>query len=711
MIAMMSKGRGFRGTLAYDMNPAKGRMIDTNMEGENVRELSAEFGQIRALRPGLEKAVLHTSISALPGEQLTDTQWREIGQRYLHDMGFTDNQFVITRHTDTDHEHIHVLANRIRFDGDVVSDSHDWRRQESIMRVLERDFNLHQVMPSLEVARHAPTRGEIEQGIRTGIPSIRQQLQQMADAAGRHCTSFTDYQAKLEAAGVELIPVVQLEGAKLSGLSYRLDGEVMKGSDLGKGYSPAGLAKKGITYVKDRDLAAVIGCCEREQARQLDEPDRNRSREQSQKRARTGRDLGATGPGDGSLNRRDAPELGRDRTGNRPAVGHVHEADRSRSPELEHGGRASAAGGRKAEPGRTADGMDSLRIGRGNRHPVGSAHDRILALACTADYRKQARFASDCGAAQAVLDRTLEAIQKQIKAMGGERFDLLIQKVGTGVKLSRTWTKSELEKVAGWLKRMNARGHEIFIRPSGDHGVVLVHDLKREGIARMQESAFAPAAVTQIGPDAYQAWVKLSDQAVAPRVRGAAAQALAHAYGGDVERAGNNHYGRLAGFTNQTPAYEISGQQPVVMARDCPGRVAANGRTLAQQMAQILEQEDLTQERQRRLNAINARQTDYRQSDPVYEYQRQAKLFLEKHGNGIDPARMDRVIATEMLKSGSYTQEGMVQALKFGSPHVGSTDAAQIDLYAKQTVKQVMSEPAMKRQMSLSHGLGLRLGR
>ena len=33
----------------------------------------------------------------------------------------TANQFVITRHTDTEHEHIHILANRITHAGAVVS--------------------------------------------------------------------------------------------------------------------------------------------------------------------------------------------------------------------------------------------------------------------------------------------------------------------------------------------------------------------------------------------------------------------------------------------------------------------------------------------------------------------------------------------------------------------------------------------------------------
>ena len=93
----------------------KGILLDTNMAGENPRELAQEFGAIRELRPGLGKAVFHASLSAAPGEQLSDEQWREIGQEYLAGMGFTDNQYVISRHTDTEHEHIHILANRIGY--------------------------------------------------------------------------------------------------------------------------------------------------------------------------------------------------------------------------------------------------------------------------------------------------------------------------------------------------------------------------------------------------------------------------------------------------------------------------------------------------------------------------------------------------------------------------------------------------------------------
>lgn len=715
MIAKMAKGSGFRGALEYDLQKEKGHVLDTNMEGDNVRDLAAEFGEIRKLRPNLHKAVLHTSIAAAPGEKLTDDQWRQIGHRYLDGMGFTDNQFVITRHTDTDHEHIHILANRIRFDGNVVSDSHDWRRQESLMRELEKDYGLVQVAPSIEAVRRAPTQGEIEQGLRTGTASTKQQLQQLADAASRDCTSFTDYQAKLAATGVDLIPVVQQDSTKMSGLSYRLDDVMMKGSDLGKGYSPAGLAKKGITYVKDRDLAAVDHCHQREAARALGGANRDRPPEQEPERRGAGRDPGATGPGDCRPDGRDTRDLGRDRAHEQSTSSAVPETDRDRSQQVGSSRGASTGRRRQVEPGRPAHGVDPLRPRSDDRHPVSDARDRILDLAATANHREQTRSAGSSRPPETRRsrdrDRRLEAIKKQIKAMGGEQFDVLLQHVTTSAKLLRTWTVTELEKMTGWLKRMSARGHDVFIRPSGEHGLVLVSGLTKESVEKMQQGPLAPAAVIEVAPQSYQAWIKLSDRGVTPRVRSGAARALAQTYDGDVAQAGMNDFGRLAGFANHTAPLDKDNLQPIAMARDCPGRVATNGPASVQRIEELLAQADLTNEKQRRMDAIEAMEAEHRQTDPVYEYRRQAKQFIGKTGVNVDLKRMDQTIAGQMLRSGSYSQEGIEQALKFGSPHVVSMTGKDQSDYARQALEKVMAMPQVKRDLQQERTRGPSLGR
>lgn len=251
MIAKLIKGSGFRGALDYDLRQSKGYLLETNMAGDDPRTLAREFGQVRALRPNLTKAVCHVSIGLPPGETLTDEQWREVAHAYLEGMGYNDSQYVISRHTDAEHQHIHILANRISMTGEVVSDSRDYQRQEAVMRRLERELGLTVVKPSREAMRRAPTKGEIEHALRTGKASTKQRLQQMVDVAVKDKPTLDQFTTRLDTVGVEVIPNVASTGL-ISGISFRLEGVMMKGSDLGRGYTWGNLQKRGVQYGQGR---------------------------------------------------------------------------------------------------------------------------------------------------------------------------------------------------------------------------------------------------------------------------------------------------------------------------------------------------------------------------------------------------------------------------------------------------------------------------
>jgi hypothetical protein len=699
MIAKAVKGKGFRGALDYDLTKAQGRVIDQNMAGTTPRELAAEFGQIRQLRPQLGKAVLHVSLSAAPGEHLTDAQWREIGKRYLEGMGLEKNQFIVTRHTDTEHEHIHLLANRIRFDGSVTSDSHDYRRQEALMRALEQDYGLTPVAPSREAERRGPTKGEIERSLRTGESSTRQQLQSLCDSAARNCASFSEYQARLEAAGVELVPAVQLNGAKLSGLSYRLDGVTMKGSDLGKAYSPLGLAKRGITYEQDRDLAAVGRSHERDAARTSGGPDREREASEAAERGGTGRDAGAIGAGAGGTDGRDPTDNGRDRA-QEPGTGRtIQPPETHRGPAVEGSRSANGGSNRADEPGREAAGVDALRTGGGDGSRYSAARERVLALASAAEHPEPARPEGGRGVPEARRDRSLEALQKQITALGVPRFEVGLREAQTGRMMNREWSRTELEQSVAWLKRMNARGHDVYLRPAGAHGLVLVDDLKAEAIERMKQEGFAPAASVETSPDNYQAWVKLSDRPLSAEVRRLAAQELAKRYGGDPNSADSQHYGRLAGFTNQKPEHTRDGRQPYVLAHECPGQTATAAPAWLERIEQGMDQAAALQERQKRLSALRAARPGYGGHDPVGEYRRQALRLMTQYGEGMDLSRLDWMIAQDMAKSGRFTVLDIEKGLREGSPNVESRKAGHIEDYARRTAARACGLPEVQQHL------------
>jgi len=698
MIAKLTKGRGFRGALEYDLNEEKGHILSTNMAGSTAKELAAEFGAIRQLRPTLGKAVLHVALAAAPGEHLTDEQWASIGQRYLQGMGFTENQYVITRHTDTEHEHIHILANRITYSGEVVSDSQDYRRQESLMREIERDYGLQAVESSRTAKRRAPTKGEIEQGIRTGQPSTRQQLQQLCDAATKDCHSYTDYQARLETVGVSLIPVVQLGGAKLSGISYRLDGVTMKGSDLGKGYTASGIQKQGITYEQDRDLAAVRRSIERETHHAFGEPDRGSEERQTEQRRGIGGEVGAAGAGNGRVDGRDTADAGRNRTAEPEAGRTVPAPVTGIDAGLQGSSQPSATSRRQPEQGRTADGVAALPTRGLDGDGYGGARDRILALSEAADRDKPPRPESGSGLSRARRDRSLEAVQKQIAALGVTRFEIGIRDAQNGQMMNREWSAADVVQSLPWLKRMNARGNHIYIRPAGEHGLVMVDDLKSEKLAQMKAEGFAPAATIETSPGNYQAWVKLSDSPVKPETRHLIARELAKRYAGDLNSTDSRHYGRLAGFTNRKPEHERDGKQPYVLAHECTGKPAINAAGALAKADEHLDKASASKERQRRLKAIGevAQLGRAGQSDPVRVYQSQAQRLMQRYGAQADYSRMDWMIACDMAQSGSFTLQDIERGIREGSPNIESRKSGHMEDYARRTAARAWETPEVK---------------
>lgn len=259
--------------------------------------------------------------------------------------------------------------------------------------------------------------------------------------------------------------------------------------------------------------------------------------------------------------------------------------------------------------------------------------------------------------------------------------------------MNRTWSRIEIEKNTAWLRRMNARGNDIYVRPAGEHGLVLVDDLKPEALQQMQHDGFAPAAMIETSPGNYQAWIKLADQPVPAALRQAVARELAQTYDGDLHSADSRHYGRLAGFTNQKPQYSRSGQQPYVLAHECPGKAARSASEALERMGQYLGKVEAQKTRETRLAALKQAFVPAYPHSPIHEYQRQAKRLLDRYGVSTDLSRMDWMISTDMAKSGRFSQQDIENAIRECSPNVESRKIGHTDDYARRTAEKAWNTP------------------
>jgi len=134
--------------------------------------------------------------------------------------------------------------------------------------------------------------------------------------------------------------------------------------------------------------------------------------------------------------------------------------------------------------------------------------------------------------------------------MGGERFNLLLREVINGKPMQREWSTDEVLKNVAWLQRMNARGHNIFIRPSGEHGLALLGALKGGDLVKMSRDGLVPAVSIEISNDEFEAWVKLSHRALPAQLRRLAELELMRLVVDARKEMVNDGYGRMAGFVN-----------------------------------------------------------------------------------------------------------------------------------------------------------------
>jgi len=262
MIGKQIKGTGFRGCLNYVLGKKDAVLIGGTMCGQTPKELAAEFAIARQLRPNLKVAVFHATLSVDSTEKLehseeNDQRWLARAANYMKAMEFDNNQYAVVKHSDTEHDHIHIVANRICLDGGVVDDSWDYYKSQETIRQLERNYNLETVTPSWETDKRAQTTGEHRYLQSKGNKSVRVQLQDLIDEVTQDNPSMPEFVERLQQQSVEVQVGLTRTGFS-KGISYNLDGVALSGTQLGKAYTFSGLQKhRGVSYDQGRDNALI----------------------------------------------------------------------------------------------------------------------------------------------------------------------------------------------------------------------------------------------------------------------------------------------------------------------------------------------------------------------------------------------------------------------------------------------------------------------
>ncbi len=75
--------------------------------------------------------------------KLTNELIVEIGKSYMEKINIEETQYLIARHYDKKHPHVHLIINRVNYNGKTISDQNDRKRSELNCKELTRKHQLY----------------------------------------------------------------------------------------------------------------------------------------------------------------------------------------------------------------------------------------------------------------------------------------------------------------------------------------------------------------------------------------------------------------------------------------------------------------------------------------------------------------------------------------------------------------------------------------
>lgn len=166
---------------------------------------------------------------------LTDDRMRELAAVYMECMGIADTQYIVARHNDTEHPHLHIIYNRVKYDRTLVADKNERRRNVKVCKQLKRRYGL--------------TFSNGRQNIMTerlhGADKVRQEVFDAITRILPKCDRIADLSAKLKRQGIGVQFIHRGNDPKkaVQGVTFTKDGLTFKGSQVDRKFSYAGLSK------------------------------------------------------------------------------------------------------------------------------------------------------------------------------------------------------------------------------------------------------------------------------------------------------------------------------------------------------------------------------------------------------------------------------------------------------------------------------------
>ena len=239
MIAKIVTGKSFGGAVRYLMEKSgHARIIDSDgVELSDIRSLIGSFNFQRKARPEKAEVVGHISLSFHKDDKprLTDGFMAGLAREYMQRMGITDTQYIVVRHTDTEHPHLHILYNRVRYDTKLVRSHNERIRSVAVCKAMKQKYGLtfSEGKENVKIERlHDPDK-------------VKYRIYEAVKAILPYCVSLPELAERLLDKGIETTFIHRGgDPAKgIQGITFTKENLTFKASQVDRKFSYANLCK------------------------------------------------------------------------------------------------------------------------------------------------------------------------------------------------------------------------------------------------------------------------------------------------------------------------------------------------------------------------------------------------------------------------------------------------------------------------------------
>ena len=208
MIGKIKKGSGFKGCVNYVLGKEQAVLLHadgvlTESRGDIIRSFCMQTG----MNPDL--------------------------QEYMREMKITDTQYIIVRHQDREHPHVHIVFNRIDNNGKTISDRNDMYRNEQVCKKLKTKHGLYFAGGKEQVKQHRlkepdKSKYEIYTAVKNEIGKFK---------------NWRQLQERLAEKGITVRFKYKGQTGEIQGVSFSKGEYTFKGSEIDRNFSFSKLDK------------------------------------------------------------------------------------------------------------------------------------------------------------------------------------------------------------------------------------------------------------------------------------------------------------------------------------------------------------------------------------------------------------------------------------------------------------------------------------